>query len=259
MWPQIQLGAILLPTYNLILALGVLAALAVFFFACRRKRLALPFVADHFFIFFFAGLVVSRIVEMLLYSYPISSFFLFWRDSGFNFFGLALGLIGALFFLARRHHEPFFRWLDVFGFVAAALMFFESLASFAAGAAYGQATSLPWGIIFDDPAAAIFTTIPIHPTQLYSALAWIIAFVAGSVAYQKSQQSGFAFSVIAAISSSLLFFIEFLRADSAPSFAGLRAGQWESLLVAAIAFFILVRFWRLVAQHREHQEVPFNS
>ena len=156
--------------------------------------------------------------------------------------------------VARRLRQSALRWLDVVGLTVATLLIFHHIGTFLAGTAYGTATTLPFGVTFTHPEAAVFTTLPIHPVQLYSALLWLIVFVVGGWTYRQEQSAGTAAGTIALFGAMGMFLLGFLRGDSEPTFGYLRAGQYEALTVALIGTLLLMRNHR--HQHRQlHTEI----
>ena len=230
-----------MPTYNLLLVTGFFLSLVVLFFAARRKRVALDFIADHFIIFFLATFFVARITEVLIHGYELLDIPFFWRDTGFDLSGGLLGFLITLYFLTRRHGEHFLLWLDLTLLSGAALFLFHHLGTFASGEAYGQPTDLFWGIAFTDPDAAILTTLPIHPTQLYAAAITLFVLLVAAVIFKKEKTPGHAGVFILLMLAAQVFLLDFLRDDSAPTIWLLRFSQIFALGFGGIAMLLLYR------------------
>ncbi len=83
---------------------------------------------------------------------------------GMSFHGGLIGVVGALFFYARRHGIYFFNLLDVAAVSAPIGLFLGRLANFINQEHCGRITSMPWGVVFPTLPDA-----PRHPSQLYEA------------------------------------------------------------------------------------------
>ncbi|MFH1546539.1 MAG: prolipoprotein diacylglyceryl transferase family protein [Patescibacteria group bacterium] len=242
MWPFLEISGVFLPTYNLALTIGVLAGATQLFFAARRKRMILQFLADNFFILLFAALVAARLAEVLLHNYSLLEFPFFWAENGgFDFFGGAIGFLIALAILSRRYNENFFSWLDLTLLATAPALFFHHIGTFLVGSAYGTQTALPWGVTFTNPEAVGYSTLPIHPTQIYAALLVLGLFVFASAIFKNTAKTGKAGIFLLLTLSIAYFFLDFLRGDSAPTFGLLRASQYFTLTLALVAAILVVK------------------
>ncbi len=242
MWPFLEISGIFLPTYNLALAIGILAGVIQLFFAARRKRVILQFLADNFFILLFTTLFAARLAEVLLHNYSLLDFPFFWTENGgFNFFGGIIGFLIVLAILSRRYNENFFTWLDLTMLTITPALFFHHIGTFLAGSAYGIQTTLPWGVTFTNPEAVGYSTLPIHPTQIYAALFILGLFVLASTIFKNTAKTGKTGIFLLLTLSIAYFFIDFLRGDSTPTFGPFRASQYFTLILALVAVILVVR------------------
>jgi phosphatidylglycerol---prolipoprotein diacylglyceryl transferase len=242
MWPFIEIGGIFLPTYNLALAIGILAGAIQLFFAARRKRVILQFLADNFFILLLSAFFFARLAEVLLHGYSVIDFFFFWTENGgFNFFGGAIGLLATLALLSRKFNENFFIWLDLVMLSTSVALIFHYIGTFLAGSAYGIQTTLPWGVTFTNPDAVGYSTIPIHPTQIYAALLTLGFFITASFIFKNTTKTGKAGVFLLLTLSLSYFFLDFLRGDSAVVFGILRASQYFTLTLSVLAMALVLK------------------
>src|SRR3990170_3794894 len=103
--------------------------------------------------------------------------FMIWQG-GLSFYGGLLAAIGALVIFARRRRLPFLLAADVAAPAAALGQAIGHLGCLIGGDSYGTVTSLPWAVIYRNPAAMAPLEVPLHPTQVYEALALGLLFVA---------------------------------------------------------------------------------
>ncbi len=252
MWPNLIIAENTFPVYNLVLAVGVLLSLLVFIIASRRKRMAVAFLADHFFLLFGVTFLSARLVEVLLRGYSFIDSLFFWQDLSFNFYGGLIGFLLALYFICQRKGENFFAWLDLTALATGCVLIFHHLGTFLAGRACGVHTSLFWGITFTDPAvdAACLASPPVHPLQLYAMLLTVLFFGAAVFVFRRTRITGKAGLFLILMLSLSSFLLDFLRADSAPAFGGLRASQYFAIGLSLLAVWLLLRLKH--ATHHTH-------
>ncbi|MCF7836558.1 prolipoprotein diacylglyceryl transferase [Candidatus Gracilibacteria bacterium] len=249
MFPFFEIAGVFIPTYNIALAIGILAGAIQLFFAARRKRVVLRFLADNFFILLLAALFCARLTEILLHNYAWLDFFsLGSKSGGFSFFGGSIGFLVTLGVLTRKFNENFFVWLDLILLTAAVTLVFHHLGTFLAGSAYGTQTMLPWGVTFTNPDAVGYSTIPIHPTQIYAAIFALGFFIAASFVFKNTTKAGKAGVFLLLTLSLTYFFLDFLRGDSAVVFGPLRASQYFTLFLAILAAALVVKM-----KHSAHE------
>jgi len=151
--------------------------------------------------------------------------------SGFVFYGgFFLSVIISLLYL-QRQKLSILLFGDIF---APSLVLGEAIGRigcFFAGCCYGKPTSLPWGISFSPLSVAgeHFGNLPLHPTQLYFALADISIFFL--IKRVNPSPKGRAFFLYLTLHSTFRFIIEFARGDIPYVFLNLNMSQ-------IIAFFI---------------------
>ncbi len=155
-----------------------------------------------------------------------------------------IGFLIALFFLTRRFNENFFIWLDLSILTLTPVLFFHHLGTFFAGSEYGTQTALPWGVTFTNPEAVGYSTLPIHPTQIYAAIIVLGLFIAASFIFKTTARSGKTGAFLLLTLSLAYFSLEFLRGDSAPTLGLLRIDQYFTLAFAvlAVGFVIKIKY-----------------
>src|SRR3989304_183347 len=99
-------------------------------------------------------------------------------QGGLSFYGGLLAAIGALVIFARRRRLPFLLAADVAAPAAALGQAIGHPGCPIGGAPYGARTSPPLAVIYRNPAAMAPLEVPLHPTQVYEALALGLLFVA---------------------------------------------------------------------------------
>src|ERR1700682_484350 len=188
MIPFLHLGPLTIPTFGLMVALGLLAAAYLlqadydrrreqFVKGGYQKSSGKPSHHDEGFLIIgiagLAGLVGARLYHVLespreLIADPsilISRF-------GFAWFGGFLGGFVALAILAGRYRIPLLEFLDLCSPAAAAGYAIGRIGCLLSGDGdYGVPTTLPWGMSF--PNGVVPTMERVHPTPLYEFLIWL--------------------------------------------------------------------------------------
>ncbi len=142
------------------------------------------------------------------------------------------GLLTAIlvgFIYGQRQKLQLWRALDALTPIFAMLAIGLSLAHLAAGTAFGNPTTLPWGIDLWNATR--------HPSQIYELIASLAIF--GWLWFRKSDSpNGFLFLNFVALTAGARLFLEAFRGDSTLVFGEFRLAQvvaWGVLLIAFLA------------------------
>ena len=129
--------------------------------------------ADDFIFYATLGIILGgRIGYIIFYGYEMWAHPLQWFtlwDGGMSFHGGALGVVLAIWWLARRNNLSTLRIVDYVACVGTIGLFFGRLANFVNGELWGRPTDVPWGIIFQNTVTAGIPEPARHPSQLYEA------------------------------------------------------------------------------------------
>jgi phosphatidylglycerol:prolipoprotein diacylglycerol transferase len=157
---------------------------------------------------------------------------------GFTWYGGLIGGVVAVLVVVRRHKLPL-------GIVAGAVAVPLTVAYgigrlgclLSGDGTYGRPTSVPWAMTF--PNGVVPTTVPVHPTALYEALA---AFGIAAVlwALGKRWNPAAVFGAYLALSGISRFLVEFLRINE-PAVLGLTQPQLWALASLIAGVVLIVR------------------
>jgi len=162
---------------------------------------------------------------------------------GMSFHGGFLGVLLAVWWVARKHR---LRWLEVTDFLAplAPLALAAGrLGNFINGELYGRVTDVPWGMVFQGAGP-----LPRHPSQLYQfALEGVLLFAILWIYSARPRPVGAISGAFLLGYGVLRFTAEFFREPD--DFLGLLAlnlsmGQWLSLPMIAGGIGMLIWAWR---------------
>lgn len=134
------------------------------------------------------------------------------------------------------------------------------LGCFSAGCCWGKPTNLPWAVTFTNPYSAqlvgVPLNVPLHPTQLYEALAEAAIFGLLLLLWRRRRFPGQIFASYLMLYAVARFVIEFFRDDPRGGFlfdGALSFPQvWSLVLfVAAGLFWLRQRRQRLAPAHAD--------
>ena len=165
--------------------------------------------------------------------------------------GIVLALV-TLWAYARVAHLPVLRTMDLVAPPFALGMSITRVGCFLNGCCFGRETGAAWGVVFppDSPAGRYQRAggglAPIHPTQLYCALAGLAIFAAVLLFERKCRRKdGAAAVLVLTLYAATRFLVEFYRYndDNVGLAFGLTHNQYvaAALLLAGAAGAILLR------------------
>jgi phosphatidylglycerol:prolipoprotein diacylglycerol transferase len=239
----IQLGPLAIRWYGLMYLVGFAAAygLGRLRIAAGKSARVTVAVLDDLLFFGVLGVILGGRLGYVLFYKPgyylqhPAEILAVWQG-GMAFHGGFLGVLIAVWWIARKHQ---LRWLEVTDFLAplAPLAFAAGrLGNFINGELWGRVTDVTWGMVFRGAGPA-----PRHPSQLYQfALEGIALFVILWLYSSKPRPTGAVSGVFLIGYGVFRFVAEYFREPD--DFLGLLAlgfsmGQWLSLpmIVAGVA------------------------
>jgi phosphatidylglycerol:prolipoprotein diacylglycerol transferase len=243
-------GDFFLPTYGLLVALGVLLGLMVTTRLGRRKGMDPEKITNLVLYVVFAGMIGAKLAMFLFdwqyYAQRPQEIFTLSTLQAAGVFqgGLVLSLIVAWWYV-RREKLAFLPVADVFAPGLALGHAVGRIGCFAAGCCYGAYCERPWAVRYTNPdAAAISGTplgVPLHPTQLYESVAELVLFAALYRMSSQPHRPGTLIGVYLTVYSLVRFLVEFVRHHEQSLQGGLSLTQWMSL---GFAMAGAVYLWR---------------
>ena len=165
-------------------ALAYIAGLVLAWRYCRwmtslpPKRLT-PVAFDDFLLWATLGVVLGGRLGYVIFYKPGYFLYhpqeiLFLWQGGMSFHGGLLGVLGAIFFFARKQGVHYFTLADIVGAATPIGLGLGRVANFINGELYGRTTTVPWSMVFPNGGPE-----PRHPSQLYQAfLEGLLLFLA---------------------------------------------------------------------------------
>lgn len=217
-----EIGHLVIPTYGVLVAAGVLAGLALALAMARRAGVNPDKLWNLALIGVLAAILGSK---LLLIADNWSAFraspalvigLATFRSGGVFLGGIVLAFAACLIY-ALRARLPLLRTMDVAAPAIALGHGIGRLGCLAAGCCYGRPTRLPWGIVFHSQFAARTTGvplgIPLEPTQIFeSATEFALCGLLLGL-FSRRHRDGEIMGVWLFGYGFARFFLEFLRGD----------------------------------------------
>ena len=257
----IRFGALFIPSYGAMAAVGVLVALYLAQRTARTAGVSPAHLWNVCVLALFSALLGSRLVLVAvnwrdLLAHPLWILGLATiHNPWVAGTGILIGVLAALAYM-RRQHLPVLATLDALAAPLAVGLALEQFGALLAGAGYGTETSVRWAIVYSDPLAQRWTGtplgVPLHPVQAYAVFAYAAMAVVLLVCLPRRRQAGdVAGAALMAIGVSI-YSTEFWRD---PEGRGeLFRGALDGPQAAAIVLVLLG--WFLLLERKDHAAQP---
>jgi phosphatidylglycerol:prolipoprotein diacylglycerol transferase len=248
------------------LLLACFAALRLASRRARRERLE-PEAIDEMAVWLFAGGILGARALFVVRTRcdPSLDRLLHGLAGGIVFYGCILGgLAGTLLYRARRPF-PFRATADAVAPALALGIALGRIGCFLNGCCYGERCDLPWAVRF--PAGTLPWvrhvqaglippgspwSLPVHPKQLYAALAGLALLGLLSAYYPRRRRDGEVMALLMITYPVTRFVTEFFRGDAGGLYAGLTISQYISIGLLACGLVAWHRLSRLpVGRHAD--------
>jgi len=215
-----KFGALFIPSYGALAAIGVLLALFLAQRTARTAGVAPHHVWNVSVTALFAALVGSRLLLVAvnwreLRRHPLWAFGL--SNIHSPLLAGVVALIGALaaFWYMRWQRMPWAATLDVLSAPLVIALACEQLGALLAGSDYGTEASVPWAVTYTHPLAARWSGTPLgialHPVQAYAAFAYLTLAIVLLLFLPMRRQPGDAAGLALIGVGVVLFITEFWR------------------------------------------------
>ncbi|MBU0503623.1 MAG: prolipoprotein diacylglyceryl transferase [Candidatus Omnitrophota bacterium] len=255
-----NLGPINIYSYGLMLALAFLSGMYLIEKRARKQGLNKNKILDLVFLILFSAILGARALFVILnwdyYRSDLIGILKVWEGGLVFYGGLILAFFASVWFL-KKNKLSFWKTADILSPALALGEVFGRIGCFLNGCCYGL-ISEKWGISFparDNPPAfsqqvfdglispAARCSLPVIPTQIYSALAGLAIFCILLVLEKKKSFDGFLFWVFILLYSLFRFVIESFRYYEKNFFVlnNLTISQVISIVLVIISLVFLVK------------------
>lgn len=211
----VELGPLTIRWYGVFVALGFLAAFALFRRRAKDAHMDAETATNLLLLLFGAGLVGARAWYVARYwreefAGNLREIFML-QHGGLVFLGGFFVAMGTLWIWCRAKRLPLAPVADALAPCLALGQFFGRLGCFMNGCCYGRPSDMPWAIAPNAPSAV--AGIPRHPTQLYEAFGLLditLALIFLRRIQRYPGQIAWSYALLYAL---LRFLVEFFRGD----------------------------------------------
>ena len=250
-----RIGSFDIPTYGVLLALALIAALVTVVKIGRREGMDTNRLVDFSTWIILVALVGAKVL-MIISDYKDFDTFgeifsLATLQAGGVFYG---GFIAAVLFswwYTRKHKMPVLKVFDVYAPAIALGQSIGRLGCFSAGDDYGKATSSFLGVVFTNPYAHQIGGVPlgvkVYPVQLFESAATLVIFGILLWQFRRKTRDGQIFLLYLTLYAVARFFLEFLRGDPDRGFVFnhlLSTSQFIAILAIITAGIIYLKAYR---------------
>ncbi len=237
-------------TFGMLMVLAVWSALGLASWRARRVGLDPEQVGDMAFVVILCGLVGARAFYVIeVWGKPdmrtLGDALAIWKGGIVLYGSIIGGVVGFIVYRSLRD-LPVLPTLDLIAPSLALGIAFGRLGCFFNGCCYGDRCDLPWAVKFPQRSApwwghieqgwitkAADHSLPIHPTQLYSALDGFLLVFLLSAFYPLRKRDGEVMALLMIAYSLSRFLIERLRDDDGVFLLGMTVSQVISVAILA--------------------------
>ena len=250
MYPQLfEIGGVPIATFGVMYLLGTLAAIAMALKLARDTDISRAAVWKISTLILTGGVIGAKLLFVLVNMQEIAlNPGAILNRSGWVYYGGVIGAALLVALLIRRDRSLSFKQAgDVFIPGITLAQSIGRLGCFSAGCDFGTPTSLPWGVTFtsSEAVAELPRNIPLHPTQLYSAVGIFVLFVVLLRLFRRRRFDGQVLCAYGIGYGLFRWVIEFLRGDTDRGFVldGLLSTSQVISIVLIIAATAGYRVW----------------
>ncbi len=260
-----HIGAIVIPAYGAMAALGVLLALMLALRTARVVGIDPNQVWNLSIVALFTALVGSRIL-LVLVNWEMVRTHPLWVLSLAMIHHPALAAVGAVFALAAailyalKHRLPPAATADALAPPLALGLALEQVGALLAGSSYGRETSVPWAVLYANPLAARWSGaplhVPVHPVQAYAALAFLTLSICLLLWLPNRKQQGDVAGMGLLGMGVAVYFTEFWRD---PEGRGVLFNGFLNAPQAAAIAFVIIGALALLQRNRRENSSAFDG
>jgi len=250
----VDLGFFQVPSYGVLVAIGVVAGLLTLKRRADRAGLDGARMVDVGLWLVIWALVGAKgllvLVELPRYLHHPGELVGLVRAGGVFLGGFMAAVVAAIV-LFRRYHLPALSTMDVFVPSLALGQAIGRVGCLMAGCCWGSRCDLPWAITYTDPVAATNVGtplhVPLHPYPAYEALFNLALFIGLDMLYRRRPGAGRVFAAYLLAYGAGRFLLEWARGDAARGFVlsgALSTSQLIGLALVVLGASLLVRLPR---------------
>lgn len=251
----LSIGSVRLPTYGVLLAIALCAALYTVVRLGQREGLDTARLIDFSTWLILVGLLGAKVLMIAsdwksYRDHPGQIFSWQTLQAGGVFYGSFIAAAMFAVWYTRRYRLPVLKLFDVYAPAVALGQSIGRLGCFAAGDDYGRPTASALGVIYTNPYTQQLSGTPLgvrlHPVQIYESLATFLIFGLLLWRYRRKTHNGEIFVLYMGLYAVARFALEFFRGDEDRGFVFnhlLSTSQFIALLAFGVAALLAARIY----------------
>ena len=238
-----KIGNFTVNTYGFFIAIGLVCGIFVAKYFAKKEGIKVEIIYDLIFFVLIWSIIGARLFYVIQYfdfysKHPVEALKI-WKG-GLVFYGGFIGGIISFLFYVKRYNLN--KWIigDIFAVSLPLGQFFGRLGCLSAGCCYGKPCHLPWAIVFRNPNSLAPLNIPLHPTEIYHAIANLIIFFILFKIYKSNKRKfpGYIMVLYGLLYPIGRFIIEFFRGDNRGHILWFSIPQFISIIVFILSIFL---------------------
>jgi phosphatidylglycerol---prolipoprotein diacylglyceryl transferase len=235
-------GPITVSWYGIMVALSVITLVCWALVSIRKNtRLNSDTVINAAIVGIPSGIIFSRLLHVIdFWSYYIANPEKIIGGDGLSIWGAVLGATIGIWVFSLINKKFSFGYLaDV---LAPGIILAQAIGRVGCtlnGCCYGNATDVPWAIIYTNPSTEGPIGIPVHPTQIYEIIFNLIVLGILLLLRKRLKTDGSLFLIYLSLYSMWRLTVDFIR-DGTPFLFGLHQAQVISIFVLIITIPLLI-------------------
>jgi phosphatidylglycerol:prolipoprotein diacylglycerol transferase len=246
MFPNLlSIGPFSLYTYGLFVAAGIFAGLMITVKIGKTEGIAAQQIMDMGVIMILSALLGSRAMYVLMnlsrYRENPLDVLRIWQG-GLVFSGGVILAAAAMLWYSKQHRLSLRKIGDLWSPAVAIGQGIGRIGCFMAGCCFGTPTDLRLGVVFTHPDSLAPLNVPLHPTQIYSAISGFTIFLILLGLYHHRKFEGQIFLWFLILHSTARLFIERFRGDDRGILlnSSMSITQFVTILLLAAAVLTLM-------------------
>jgi len=248
----IRIGGLAIRWYGVLFASGFIIGYQIMNYIFKSENKQTKLLESLIFYVIIGTIVGARLGHCFFYEpeYYLTNpleIIMVWHG-GLASHGGAIGVLLALWIFTHRHKQIDLLWLlDRIAIPTALVASFIRIGNFFNHEIIGKPTDVPWAIVFNiyRGREVIGFTPPVHPSQLYEAISYLLIFLLLFYFYKKRilQNEGVPFGLFFVLVFTARFLIEFTKAPQADfeKYLPLSMGQLLSIPFILVGIYFVVR------------------